>query len=131
MKFISPLRRARSYSSITWYDSQCLPGVRFAIRQVSLAQRIELAKSVRELVLKHEFLKAGDAGEQLEASLADLLARRLYLEWGVTRLEGLKIDGADATLELLIDKGPEELSSEIFETIRGAIGLSDEERKNF
>jgi hypothetical protein len=131
MRFISRLRKARSYSSIIWHESQAFPGVRFAIRQVSLAQRIDLAKNVRELVSKHEFLKAGDTGEQLEASLADLLARKLYLEWGVTRLEGLRIDGEEGTIELLINKGPEELSNEIFETIRGAIGLSEEERKNF
>lgn len=131
MRFISPLRKARRYSSVTWHESQAVPGARFAIRQVSLAQRIELAKNVRELVSKYEFLKAGDTGEQLDASLADLLARRLYLAWGVTRLEGLRIDGEEATIELLINKGPEELTSEIFEAIRRAIGLSDEERKNF
>lgn len=131
MRFISHLRKARSYSSITWHESQAFPGVRFAIRQVSLALRIELAKKVRELIAKNEFLKAGDTGEQLEASLADLLARRLYLEWGVTRLENLRIDGEEATIELLINKGPEELSSEIFETIRRSIDLSEEERKNF
>jgi hypothetical protein len=131
MRFISHLRKARSCSSITWHESQAFPGVRFAIRQVSLALRIELAKNVRELIAKNEFLKAGDAGEQLEASLADLLARRLYLEWGVARLENLRIDGEEATIELLINKGPEELSSEIFETIRRSIDLSEEERKNF
>jgi hypothetical protein len=130
MRFISHLRKAPNHSSLTWHDSQTVPGVRFAIRRVSLAQRIELAKNVRELALNHEFLKAGDTGEQLEASLADLLARKLYLEWGVGRLEGLRIDGHAATVGMLIDKGPEQLSDEMVDIIRAQLGLSEEERKN-
>jgi hypothetical protein len=131
MRFISHLRRAPNYSSLTWHESQTVLGVRFAIRRVSLGQRIELAKNVRDLSLKHEFLKAGDTGEQLEASLADLLARKLYLAWGVERLEGLRIDGEPATVEGLIEKGPEQLSDEIIDVIRRELGLSEEERKNF
>jgi hypothetical protein len=130
MKFLSHLRRTPAYSSLIWLESEAVPGVRFAIRRVSLAQRIELAKNVRELALKYEFLKAGDTEQQLEASLADLLARKLYLEWGVARLEGLSIDGEPGTVAALIDKGPEELSDEIFETVRRKLGLTEEERKN-
>jgi hypothetical protein len=130
MRFISHLRKTPDHSSLMWHDSQTVPGVRFALRRVSLAQRIELARSVRDLTLKHEFLKAGDTAEQLESSLADLLARRLYLVWGVDRLEGLRIDGEPATVEMLIDKGPDELSDEIVDAVRRELGLSEEERKN-
>jgi len=130
MKFISHLRRSPAYSSLIWHESHALRGVRFAIRRVSLAQRIELAKNARELALKYEFLKSGDTEQQLEASFADLLARKLYLEWAVARLEGLCIDGEPGTIRMLIEKGPEELSDEIVNTIRRELVLSDEERKN-
>ena len=104
--------------------------MRFGIRRLSLAQRIELTKQARELALQHEFLKAGEPSEQLEATLADLLVRKLYLEWGVAELEGLRIDGQPGTVEMLIEKGPEQLSDEIIEAIRAEVGLSEQERKN-
>jgi hypothetical protein len=120
-----------SYASLSWHSSKRIEGVCFAIRRVSLAQRLELNKRVRELTLRHEFLKAGPATDQLEAAWADLLVRKLYVEWGLARLEGLSIDGETATLELLIEKGPEELVDEIVSVIQEEIGLSEEERKNF
>lgn len=130
MKFISHLRRSRPYSSLIWHESQAVRNARFAIKRISLAQRIELAKQARELALKYEFLQAGDTEQQLEASLADLLARKLYLEWGVARLEGISIDGEPATVRAVIEKGPEELSNEMFEAIRRELSLSEGERKN-
>ncbi|HTU48141.1 MAG TPA: hypothetical protein VMF91_23980 [Bryobacteraceae bacterium] len=131
MKFISRLRRVPSYSSLAWYDSRTVPGVRFATKRISLGQRLELTRNVRELALRYEFLKAGEPGDQLEASLADLLVRKLYIEWGVAELEGLQIDGEKATPAMLIANGPERLSDELIERIRAELELSDEERKNF
>jgi hypothetical protein len=131
MKFLSRLRSIPSYSSLAWHESESVRGVRFAIRRISLAQRIELMKNVRDLALRHEFLKAGEPSDQLEASLADLLVKRLYLEWGVAAVEGLRIDDQAATLETLIEKGPERLSDEIIDQIRAELSLSEEERKNF
>jgi hypothetical protein len=130
MKYLSRLRSSPAYSSLKWYPSETVPGVRFAVRRVSLAQRIELTKRGRELALRYEFLKAGEPADRLEASLADLLVRKLYLEWGLAGLEGLRIDGQAATLEMLIEKGPEDLSDEIIHRIRADLGLSEEERKN-
>jgi hypothetical protein len=131
MKFISRLHSEREYSSVVWHKSQIAEGVRFAVRRVSLLQRIDLTKKVRDLALRHEFLKAGDTTDQLEANLGDLLVRRLYLEWGLSEIAGLKIDGHPGTAELLIEKGPEALSNEIVEAIRAELQLSEEERKNF
>lgn len=130
MKLPSHLRKRRSYSSLIWHASQALPGVRYAIRRVSLGQRIELAKRVRELSTRHEFLRAGEMSDQLEASLADLLVRRLYLEWGLVELSGLTIDDRPPTVDALVDRGPEQLVNEIVVSVRGEIGLSEEERKN-
>jgi hypothetical protein len=105
-------------------------GVRFAIRQVSLSGRIELTQRIQDLIFKNEFLRAGDALEQSQASLADLLARRVYLEWGISEIENLTIDGRPASVEDLINCGPEHLCEEIASTIQSEFGLSEEERKN-
>jgi hypothetical protein len=131
MKLTSPSPRKASYSSLLWRESKTIEGARFAIKRVSLAQRLELNKRVRELTLRHEFLKAGPAADQLEATWADLLVQKLYVEWGLAELEGLSIDGQAATVELLIEKGPEELVAEVVSALQAEIGLSEEERKNF
>ena len=85
MKFQLPSHRQNRYSTLHWHESQVLPGVSYGIRRISLAQRIEFTSRARELTHRYDFLKAGDAADQLEASLADLLTRRLYLEWGLAR----------------------------------------------
>ena len=131
MKFTSRLRKTVAYSNLRWRDSQTVAGVRFAIKRISLGQRIELTRRARDLAIQHEFLRAGDTAEQTEASLADLLARRLYLEWGLAQVEGLAINGKPATAELLADYGPDNLSSEIFDEIQRELNLSSDERKNY
>jgi hypothetical protein len=118
------------YLSAEWHDSQCMAGVRFATSKMSLGRRLALTERLRELFLRYEFLKAGDAFESTEAALADLLVRRLYLEWGLVDVEGLAIDGSEATVQLLIEQGPEALSNEIVAIIRAGLELSEEERKN-
>jgi hypothetical protein len=130
MKFISHSCEIASYSSVIWHDSKTLPGVRYATRRISLKQRIELTSKVREIVLQHEFLKAGDASDQLEVTLGELLAQKLYIEWGLHEIQGLTIDGEPAIVESVIEKGPDELTGEIVATIRAQLELSEEERKN-
>ncbi len=130
MRFISRLHKCPNYESLTWHKSATVDGVRFATRRVSLGQRIELTRNVRELSLKYEFLKAGEPSDQVEASLSDLLVRKLYLDWGLAELSGLRIDGEPATVEKLIEKGPDTLSSEIVDRIKADFELSEEERKN-
>ena len=129
-KLTSLLHRTASYSSVSWHSSDALPGVRFAIRRVSLRQRIELNHRVRELTIEHEFLKVGDVENQLQAALSELLAMRLYLEWGLAEIEGLHIDSQLATVATLIEKGPEALAIEIAKVIQAESSLTEEERKN-
>ena len=129
-RFILPLRKQVEHHSITWHESQALPGVRYALRGVSLARRIELTENARDLCRQYEFLKAGDSADQLEASLSDLLVRKLYLSWGLADISGLKTDGQPATVESLIRSGPEKLTDEILNAIRCEIGLTEDERKN-
>ncbi len=130
MNFLSRSPENLRYLSETWYDSQLYPGVRFAINRMSLGSRITLTEKLLALIQRNEFLRAGDSLENTEANLADLLVRRLYLEWGLAGVQGLMIDGDEATAELLIESGPEALSDEIVAAIRAQLELSGEERKN-
>jgi hypothetical protein len=122
--------RKQSYESLLWLESEDFPGVEFSLRRVSLSQRIELLSRIRELTLRNEFLKTGPLTDQLEASIADLLVKKLYLEWAVVDLKGLKIDGQAASVAMLIGQGPEALVSEIADAIRAHLELADSERKN-
>jgi hypothetical protein len=130
MRFTSPLLKQIKYSSSEWRDSQNVPGVRYTFRKISLGQRIDLTRRVRELCLRDEFLKAGDAGEKLESILSDLIIKKLYLEWAAVKVEGLRIDGQQPTVDLLVDRGPEALTDEIIEEITVELGLTEAERKN-
>lgn len=130
-KSMLPLPDTNNYSSVIWHDSTACKGVRFALRQISLAQRIELTKQVRDLTLRNDFLRGGATPDQLGATLGELLARRLYLEWGLAQIEGLTIDGSTASPEILIEKGPEHLSNEIADAIVSNLHLSEQETKNY
>lgn len=131
MKFSWLSPRKQNYESRIWLDSKTFAGVRYAIRRISLGQRIELTRKARELSLQNEFLRAGDATDQLEAAFSELLVRRMYLEWGLISVEGLRIDGKPATPQSIAAHGPELLADEIIESLRSELGLTDEERKNF
>ena len=99
-----PSHKGFQFESSRRVESQSVPGAVFWVRKTSLAQRIELLTRVRELTRKYEFLSAGDPAELMEASLGDLLTTRLYVEWGLERVEGLSIDGQDASVTLLLDE---------------------------
>lgn len=130
MKLISLLRRTQDSPSVLWHSSQAIQGVRFAIRRISLQQRIELNRRLRELTLNYEFLKTGDATNQLEAALSDLLVAKLYIEWGLIEIDGLSIDGKKATAASIIAHGPEVLTDEIVQKIQAETALTEDERKN-
>jgi hypothetical protein len=138
MNFLSRWRKRDSgqygnrpeHQSLLWLESELFPGVEFSIRKVSLAQRIELSARMRELTLKNDFLKAGELTDQLQATMADLLVKQLYVEWAVVDLKGLVIDGEPASLQLLLSRGPEALVNEVADAIHKHLELSDVERKN-
>jgi hypothetical protein len=105
--------------------------VRFEIRRMSLARRIQLAQSIRELAQRLEFHQAGETvNEQVEAAAIAMGIDRAYLEWGLVRLEGMRIDGRQATAGTLFSAGPEDLTREIVNRIKSECGLTDDERKN-
>jgi hypothetical protein len=105
--------------------------VRFEIARISFGRRIELARRIREIGRKVEYLEAGsDARDKLEATVLAGEIDRVYLEWGLMTVEGLTIDGEAATPALLIERGPADLAAEILARIKRECGLTEDERKN-
>ena len=122
--------RIRYESSVT-FDSLCMPGVRYSLYRMSFGRRTDLAHKVLELSRKLEFLGAGETvKEKVEAALVNTEIERLYIQWGLKAIEGLEIDGSEATVESLIESGPEALATEIVRRIQSECGVSEAERKN-
>lgn len=121
----------KKYASLVWFDSETHRGVRFGIVRVSFGRRIELARRIREIGRKVEYLEAGnDPKEKLEATVLGAEVDRAYLEWGLIGVEGMEIDGAAASAATLIDAGPVDLGAEILARIKRECGLTEDERKN-
>ena len=107
------------------------PGVEFVIARMTFGRRIELMRRVRDLAARLEYFEAGqDAKNGMEASLLGAEIDRIYVLWGVEEIRGLELDQVPATVESLIDHGPEELFLEALAAVRGECGLSETERKN-
>jgi hypothetical protein len=121
------------YQSLVWIESSEAEGVRYRVRCMSFGRRIELMRRVGDSLARLEFLQAGDqtAETTAEATLLGGGIDREFLEWGLEAVEGLTIDGNAATPAELIDSGPESLVQEALRAVRGAAGLSEQERKNF
>lgn len=137
MKFLSRSGEAAAPKMAVEYDSAItLPsrtadGVEFKIIRLSFARRMELARSVLELSRRMEFQLAGEGiDDRIEANILSCEIERLYLRWGLVSISGLKIDGLDATPDLLAEKGPENLAGEIVAAIKAQCGLTENERKN-
>jgi hypothetical protein len=132
--FLSDKRRARAgaqYASSEWRNAESVPGVRYEIAKVSLARRAEITRRVRSLLAELEYHSAGSGVEdRLAAAEAASRVDRVYVEWGLLRVEGLEIDGEPCGVAALVERGPEELCREIAAAIRRQCRLSEEERKN-
>jgi hypothetical protein len=125
----------KGWESRIWFDAETMDGVRYEIVRVSFGRRIELARRIREIGRKMEYLEAGaklenGARETLEATVLGAEIDRAYLEWGLVAVEGLEIDGTAATPETLVDCGPVELAVEILGRIKSECGMTEDERKN-
>lgn len=119
------------YESSICVESKVMAGVRFLVDRMSFARRMELMRKIRELAGRVEFLEASsEAGDKMSAGLLRAEVDRLYLIWGLREIVGLRIDSTDATAELLIERGPEELFREALEAVKWASGLHQEGRKN-
>jgi len=139
MKFLSRLAESGSgeakagvsYASVARIESKEVPGVVFSINRISFGRRMELSRQVRALSQRSEFLEAGSQwGEKIEAGILAQEIDVLYLRWALVGIEGLVIDDEAATVEQLIEKGPEALTREIVLAIKEQCGLTEAERKN-
>jgi hypothetical protein len=125
----------KAWESRLWFDAAAMDGVRFEIVRVSFGRRIELARRIREIGRRMEYLEAGGslengARDKLEATVLGAEIDRAYLEWGLVSIEGLEIDGAAATPETVVERGPVELAVEILGRIKSECGMTEDERKN-
>jgi hypothetical protein len=119
------------YESVAVVESAGRAGVRFQVSRMSFGRRMELMRRVREMARRVEFLEAGGApGERMDAGLLRAEIDRMYLLWGLVGVSGLRVDGVEATPELVVERGPEDLCREALAAVRAETGLTDEERKN-
>lgn len=120
-----------NYESSIVLESSTRAGVRLRISRMSFGRRVELMRRVRELSRKVEFLEAGeDPGSRMDAGLLRAEIDRMFVLWGLDSVSGLEVDGKEATPEVLVERGPEELFREALAAVRAQTGLSEEERKN-
>lgn len=130
MSFISHSPKEVDWSSVRWFESRTIPSVRFAIRRISLQQRMDLTRKIRELSLRDEFLKSGSSSDQLNAAENELAVRKVLIGWGLSRVVHLSLDGEPATAESIIERGPEGLANEIATAVQAELSLSESEIKN-
>jgi hypothetical protein len=120
-----------TYESEAVIESEAAPGVSFTVFKMSYGRRFELMRRIRDLARRHEFLEASERLEdRMEAALVESEINLTYLRWGLKSISGLTVDGADATPEILAEKGPENLFREALKAVRTQAGLTPEERKN-
>jgi hypothetical protein len=120
-----------NYESVLTMESRVCGGVRFTIGRMSFGRRIELARRVREISHKLDFAQAGNTpADSVEAAVITGEVDRVCIEWGLKGIEGLEIDGREATTQALIEAGPEDLCREIARAVKHECGLTEEERKN-
>ena len=120
-----------TYESFTTVESHACTGVRFRVRRLSLARRMELVRLIRETGEKLAFHMAGDSVADA-AHAAEIRARMdaLYIRWGLEEITGITIDGEPVSLDNLLDRGPDALAREIVDAIKGELFLDEDERKN-
>jgi len=120
-----------TYESEVVIASEVAPGVTFTVFKMSYGRRSELMRRIKDLARRHEFLGASERLEdRMEAALLESEINFAYLRWGLRSIHGLTVDGADATPELLAERGPEDLFREVLKAVRAQAGLTPEERKN-
>jgi hypothetical protein len=119
------------YASRVDVASGVEPGVTYVLHRISFGRRLELARRIRAIAGRAEFLAAsGNALERAEARLAIGAVEEQYVLWGVAEIRGLEIDGRPATPDTLLSDGPEALAREAVSLVAAECGLSEEERKN-
>lgn len=120
------------YESAAWRNSRLWPGVQFQVLRMSLIRRHRLMQELKSLASEEAFHRAAPDEASSEISAEELRTRidELVIRTALLGIKGLSIDGQPATVESLIDSGPENLAREIAEAVAEESFLSDDERKN-
>jgi hypothetical protein len=143
VNFVSQIRK----------ESKTFPGVFYTLNKMSEARRANLRLRIAEPTSKirnllremgkieesypptqenrpeavmDDLMKLADQMEELSASKIN----PEWLKWGCKKIEGLEIDGVEATPELLITDGPPILFAEIVDEIKRLAQLNGDEEKN-
>jgi hypothetical protein len=131
MNYTSRLDEPFSHDSTVRIRSKLIPAVEYTLHRVSFGRRLSMLRDLRELSGRAEFAAAGAAvGDRIEAAVLEKEIACYQLRWGVAEISGLLIDGAPATIESLVEGGPEALVHEVLRLIRAQLDLTEEERKN-
>jgi len=120
------------YESAVWRESKVWPGVRFQVRRMSLIRRHRLMQELKSLASEEAFHRAApeEAGSEISAEEVQTRIDEVVIRKALMAIQGLSIDGQPATVESLIESGPESLAQEITEAIADESALSENERKN-
>lgn len=119
------------YASEREFLSASYPGIRFAVKRCSAARRIELIERLAKHASHFEALRASERmDDRVQAEALRIRMDFEYLDWGLLRISGLRIDDETPNAQLLFDRGPESLVAEIVQHIRNECELSENERKN-
>ncbi|MBI3209241.1 MAG: hypothetical protein HYZ37_10130 [Candidatus Solibacter usitatus] len=120
-----------NHESTITTDSKVLAGVRYTIRRMSFAGRMELLTTIGDAMKRQEFLAASPhVADSAEAALLRMSMENELLRWGFVGVDGLRINGNEATLEAILNDGPEELAREILGAIEKQTRLTADEEKN-
>ena len=119
------------YESAVWRTSRTRPGVRYQVLRMSLLRRHRLLLELKDLAAEQRF-HAAQEGMENEIAAAELRGRidEKAIRAALVQIAGLSIGGEPATVESLLESGPEDLAYEIAEAIADESFLNEEERKN-
>lgn len=117
------------------HEATSLPGFRFQIRRISLAQRLRFLAANHDIMQRLKFLGAAvekSAAQQAEIAGLELdLSRALLQECLVSLGEGDQTNVADPeAFEWLLNSAPAGLCVEVLSCISDEISLSEQRRKN-
>lgn len=120
-----------AYESVVWRESTQWPGVRFQLLRMSLMRRHRLMQELKNSVPEEAFHRAqGGVGNDISAVELQARIDERVIRTALLSIEGLDIDGSAATVDSLIESGPEGLAREIAEAIADESSLGAEQRKN-
>ncbi len=120
------------YESAVWRMSRLWPGVEFQVLRMSLLRRHRLMQELKSVTAEEAFHAAAPEEPDSEVTARDLQTRidEMVIRTGLLKIKGLSIDGRRATVDSLIERGPESLAREIAEAIAEESSLTEYERKH-